>query len=628
MNTSTNETTTPERSEEPKDENSDLSDHSESGEPFQAVDYEPSLVQTVGAYINGTNVTNAIGTPSESPENGTSSNMSDSGDLVFANEDEPSVVRVQSNSQDEDANNTTSNFVNETLPKEAGQNENKGTGQPCSTSDEDSLSESTYDLDILTFVGKILDEDVRSWVNDGSSSSESPGEENPMEERAENGIRLDKASPPTTQHHAVPSLSPSTQPTENADVDGLQSRPDLSETSASTLSGSSSEQSISEVKVTRKWLEQSEDRDDDITVSVVTWNLAEESPSEEDALFFRKFRSNGIREGTGSDLVLISGQECENIKPRRSEGRRSREFRRLMVKMLGRQYVPIGLHMLGGIQFGLFARRSFLKQIEHASIADVTCGIGNVFHNKGAIAAYLQVKARGAGKDGDADVQMSKSLRFMFITAHLAAHVKNSDARDADFWRISNEFEAQVPERFLPLRPTSTTEDERGSRLFDCMDRVFFCGDLNYRVDLPRETTEHAVQQLSGESESSLSVDQLRDHLLRYDQLVRTMAERRAFPGFVEGKIDFEPTFKFDKETGDYDTSHKQRIPAWTDRILFKPLGTRVLEYSSVPESQHSDHRPVYGVFRVNMEGRLLPPSKKQRKRKRPSSKNGRNREL
>jgi hypothetical protein len=98
------------------------------------------------------------------------------------------------------------------------------------------------------------------------------------------------------------------------------------------------------------------------------------------------------------------------------------------------------------------------------------------------------------------------------------------------------------------------------------------------------------------------------------------LAERRAFPGFVEGKISFEPTFKFDKDTGEYDTSHKQRIPAWTDRILFKPVGTRVLEYASVPEAQHSDHRPVFGTFRVSMQGKELPAKKRKRKQTKKGS--------
>ena len=353
----------------------------------------------------------------------------------------------------------------------------------------------------------------------------------------------------------------------------------------------------------RASLESSEDLDTDAFVSVVTWNLAEESPAETDAAFFRKFRKGAGSLKAGSDLVLISGQECENIKPRRSEGRRSREYRRLMIKMLGKKYVPIALHLLGGIQFGLFAKRSFLKEIEHVSIADVTCGIGNVFHNKGAIAAFVQLKARNPSSS---EKPLSKSLRIMFVTAHMAAHVKNSNARDSDFWRISSELEAQAPEGFLPRKPSMTGGAENESFLFDSVDRAFFCGDLNYRIDLPRELTEYTV--LHNQEEAS------RFKLMLHDQLCRTMAERRAFPGFAEGKISFEPTFKFDRETGEYDTSHKQRIPAFTDRILFKPVGTRVLEYASVAHAQHSDHRPVHGTFRINMQGRELPPKKRRRK--------------
>ena len=231
----------------------------------------------------------------------------------------------------------------------------------------------------------------------------------------------------------------------------------------------------------RLTLESSEDLDTDAVVSVVTWNLAEESPSETDASFIRHFRKCGIAHGTGSDLVLISGQECENIKPRRSEGRRSREYRRLMIKMLGKQYVPIALHLLGGIQFGLFAKRSFLKEIEHVSVADVTCGIGNVFHNKGAIAAFVRLKARNPSSNENGGNSLSKSLRMVFVTSHMAAHVKNSDARDSDFWRISSELEAQAPEGFLPRKSSISAVAGSESFLFDSVDRAFFCGDLNYR---------------------------------------------------------------------------------------------------------------------------------------------------
>lgn len=161
----------------------------------------------------------------------------------------------------------------------------------------------------------------------------------------------------------------------------------------------------------------------------------------------------------------------------------------------------------------------------------------------------------------------------------------------------------------------------------DSVDRVFFCGDLNYRVDLPREVAENTVNEMvvaerirqddSSSDDSSRQVETLREKLLLHDQLLQTVADGRAFPGFAEGKISFPPTFKFDKNSKDYDTSHKQRIPAWTDRILFKPFGVRVLEYTSVEDATHSDHRPVFGQYRVSMQGRELPTTKKGGRRRR-----------
>jgi len=372
-------------------------------------------------------------------------------------------------------------------------------------------------------------------------------------------------------------------------------------------------------------LDASQDDESDITVSVSTWNLAELAPLEDEASFIRRFRNTVLsssrsdrenrKTNTGSDIVLISGQECENVKPRRSEGHRSREFRRLMIKHLGKAYVPLAIHSFGGIQFGLFCKRSILGEVEAVRIADVACGIGNVFHNKGGIAAFLKMKARkNTNKATDTSKSRAKSVRMLFVTAHLAAHVKNVDARNMDFWRIISELEAQAPPAILePKEDHGEESDTSGAYLLESTDRVFFCGDLNYRVELPREIAEFTVSEMK----SSSDPEKLRMELLRHDQLLRTIAEGAAFPDFAEGKITFPPTFKFDKGTKDYDTSYKQRVPAWTDRVLYKPNGVRVLEYRSVTEATHSDHRPVFATFRVSLLGRLLPPKPKSTKKNR-----------
>lgn len=42
------------------------------------------------------------------------------------------------------------------------------------------------------------------------------------------------------------------------------------------------------------------------------------------------------------------------------------------------------------------------------------------------------------------------------------------------------------------------------------------------------------------------------------------------FQGYQEGRINFKPTYKFDLETDNYDTSAKLRIPSYTVSINLK----------------------------------------------------------
>lgn len=176
--------------------------------------------------------------------------------------------------------------------------------------------------------------------------------------------------------------------------------------------------------------------------------------------------------------------------------------------------------------------------------------------------------------------------------------------------------EAQAPPRFFNDETRESKGINGGEKLIKSMDHVIFAGDLNYRVDLPRELAERTVLDMESSGNKAKAKD-ARNLLLRHDQLLRTISEGRAFPHFAEGEIKFSPTFKFDKGTIEYDSSHKQRIPAWTDRILFTPFGgVKVHDYDSAKDSLHSDHRPVYATLGLNMKGRVHVPSKSRRKKR------------
>ena len=128
------------------------------------------------------------------------------------------------------------------------------------------------------------------------------------------------------------------------------------------------------------------------------------------------------------------------------------------------------------------------------------------------------------------------------------------------------------------------------------------------------------------------------------DQLINTQRQGQAWVGWQEGALRFRPTYKFDVGTRDtYDSGPKQRVPAWTDRILFKQAATtvgpgalqedqkkaedyysaqkavaeasavRLLEYNSVPAMVTSDHKPVFATFELRLPQAALACSRRSR---------------
>lgn len=144
---------------------------------------------------------------------------------------------------------------------------------------------------------------------------------------------------------------------------------------------------------------------------------------------------------------------------------------------------------------------------------------------------------------------------------------------------------------------------------FDC---VFWCGDLNFRLAQPREEVIQWITNTCFPQESPIN--------LHKDQLRTILNEGAVLRGFEEAPVTFPPTYKYDPGTHNFDSSSKQRTPAYTDRILFKGKGhTRgyirrvshntanpckdgtieCLIYDSVPSICTSDHKPVWGVFKT-----------------------------
>ncbi|CAF4539441.1 unnamed protein product, partial [Rotaria sp. Silwood2] len=131
-------------------------------------------------------------------------------------------------------------------------------------------------------------------------------------------------------------------------------------------------------------------------------------------------------------------------------------------------------------------------------------------------------------------------------------------------------------------------------------DIIFWCGDMNYRISQPNEQVRQAINELSTVP------------LHEKDQLRCEMKLNNIFTNYYEPPINFLPTYKFDINTDNYDTSEKLRTPSWTDRILYRSKRSKVLNdnqneletiktihYSCAKNIKFSDHRPVSGLYLV-----------------------------
>eukprot|EP00002_Diphylleia_rotans_P040821 TRINITY_DN9777_c0_g1_i3.p1 TRINITY_DN9777_c0_g1~~TRINITY_DN9777_c0_g1_i3.p1 ORF type:complete len:125 (-),score=24.31 TRINITY_DN9777_c0_g1_i3:47-421(-) len=118
-------------------------------------------------------------------------------------------------------------------------------------------------------------------------------------------------------------------------------------------------------------------------------------------------------------------------------------------------------------------------------------------------------------------------------------------------------------------------------------------GDLNYRINGNRAAVLAALD------------DGLFEVLQSNDQLTIQRKQGSIFEGFTEAPVQFRPTYKYDIGSADFDSTKKQRVPSWTDRILFNETkrlngGGPTIEciaYSSFQEITVSDHRPVFAVL-------------------------------
>ncbi|XP_015588623.1 inositol polyphosphate 5-phosphatase E isoform X2 [Cephus cinctus] len=312
----------------------------------------------------------------------------------------------------------------------------------------------------------------------------------------------------------------------------------------------------------------------EIKIFVGTWNMNGQTPPKE----LNDFMLPSDIE-TVPDMLAIGTQE--------SCSERS-EWEAALQETLGPSHVLLTSTGLGTLHLALFLRRDLIWFCSVPEDSSFSTRPGTAFRTKGAVALAL----------------MLFGTSFLFVTAHLTAHQDKVKERVNDIKRIVRNLD-------LPKDLPTKHKNKDVTQNFDC---VFWCGDLNFRLAQPREEVIQWVTGTQFPQETPIN--------LQKDQLRTTLNEGAVLRGFEEAPITFPPTYKYDPGTQNFDSSSKQRTPAYTDRILFKGKGhnkgyiSRVsydnansqkdgalecLIYDSVPNICTSDHKPVWGVFKTTI---------------------------
>uniref|UniRef100_A0A0E0L9H5 Inositol polyphosphate-related phosphatase domain-containing protein n=1 Tax=Oryza punctata TaxID=4537 RepID=A0A0E0L9H5_ORYPU len=216
----------------------------------------------------------------------------------------------------------------------------------------------------------------------------------------------------------------------------------------------------------------------------------------------------------------------------------------------GMSYCLIASKQMVGLFLSVWVKKELVEHVGHLRVDCVGRGIMGWLGNKGCIAMSMTLH----------------HTSLCFVCSHLASGEKEGDElrRNADVAEILKS--AHFPRT---CRPAPASARRVPERILD-HDRMIWFGDLNYRLMIEREAG-------------------------------------RVFRGWNEGKICFAPTYKYTHNSDAYagetaKSKKKRRTPAWCDRILWQGDGIEQLQYLR-GESRFSDHRPVCGVFAVEVDG-------------------------
>ncbi|CAF0761011.1 unnamed protein product [Didymodactylos carnosus] len=332
--------------------------------------------------------------------------------------------------------------------------------------------------------------------------------------------------------------------------------------------------------------------DQEASVMVVTWNtgeaknLYEQNPQKQTGLTKEQMIEDmsDIILPTWmdyvADIIVICTQEMSASKNRV-------DWEILLQEVIGPSHVLFHSIHFGTLSLCIFLRRDliwFCSELEEDVFKFRTI---NAVRTKASVAVTFNLFGTS----------------FMIINSHFEAG-EDRDGRANRKLNFSNtKLKLNIPHAYIKRsqknsnlnRPeiTSSTSSLNsltiGVDVTRSSDYVLWAGDMNFRIEEQLQTVMDLIKN-----------NQYTELLLK-DEF--KTAQNDCYKDFLEGDIQFDPTYKYDLRNTDSYAKH--RIPSYTDRIFYRCKQDQQIEcthYKSISKVKHSDHKPVVAHFKVKLK--------------------------
>lgn len=305
---------------------------------------------------------------------------------------------------------------------------------------------------------------------------------------------------------------------------------------------------------------------DSISIQVVTWNVATKFPDPNTNMVSLLGDEKG-----SPDLVLLSLQEVksqpQNLLADNLLAGEDPWTTCLRNGLASLGYVKVRTIRLVGIVLSLFCQTKHVPYLRGIETQYNRLGFAGYWGSKGCVSIRFQIYG----------------VSFCVLNAHLAAHTEYNQARIDSYNTILGEH---------------LYSSDSATEMILYHDYILWTGDLNFRLEEGSFTF----------SEVNTIVEKNNlGKLLAKDQLSIVRQLGQAFSELEETLPTFPPSFKYKVGSSEYDS---RRLPAWTDRILFKAnvanydnykLSLRQHNYSAHQHFIESDHKPVSSRFTASV---------------------------